>query len=50
MKRNRSTSITLHPILPASDVGRWLENQPIRALSLEEALADFGQQLRQGTN
>ena len=40
----------LHPISPDSAIGRWIASQDWFEFSLEEALADFGQQLRMGKN
>jgi hypothetical protein len=40
----------LHAIAPDSAIGRWIASQDWFEFNLEEALADFGLQLRMGKN
>jgi hypothetical protein len=47
---DRLETIQLQPILPHSDLARWIQEQDYFVVSYEEALADFGYQLRMGRN
>ena len=40
----------LQPIVPQSDLARWIAHQDWFVFSLEEALSDFGYQLRMGND
>lgn len=46
----QAAPITIQPILPQSDLGRWIAHQDWCPLPLDEALANFGYQLRIGKN
>jgi hypothetical protein len=50
VRNAKRSGFRLHPIAPLSEIGRWIGAHEIRAIPMDQALADFARHLRDGDN